>query len=1302
MPPVGSGSNLNDHELIAFEALVGFVDLSGFTTASERLGQLGPHGTEQMRGLINALFTPAIDIVHRAGGEIGWFAGDAMGVLFESDIVAPERGLNALDQLSKAIHALPPVETAAGPLTMGAKIGVAAGGVEWHRISSEPRVSWFGGAAVELAGQAEHHAEPEQVIIDPSVADGLVGADGFEVTPIPDTPCSLLLSPPEVGSVADSGARSRLAPLRDPRFQPPRVFRLVSRGEAAFLDEHRPVTVLFVGFSETSHDPAQLSEARLILANLGGLTQATEGDKGAMALGIFGAPTALADRHSRALHAADRLRETFPRCTIGVTSGLAFAGRIGSANRWDYSVLGDRINTAARFMQAAAPGEILLDTETDSALGATIVRGKERVLQLKGKASPERVTPVVGVRSRTAPDSLRPSGGGGLFVGRQDETETLLKAATRPGITLVSGRAGTGKSRLLAHALDLRGGHEVEGENRTSEGPEPSFVRLEQTDRGQPLVLWRRLLPAIAGVEGAALIEALPRRFEEDPRIPLLAPLAGIYIPDSGLTASLDPGDRVEVLASFLVEVLAVIGQGSFFVVEDLHWADGASIELLQALAGRLSGTGAVMMATTRPEPEIQPLVSSPAVEVVALPGIDEGAMAQLARHLWTVSFGQEPLGSLTADVVERSGGSPLFCEQLVSFARAKGVPAQAEVLPEAAGVPTTLTDLVLARLDSLPQDAVSVASFGSVLGAAFTASDLRGAFSDFLDWPSLLGGLEILRDRGILVGLDDYRFSHSLFRETTYERLSYSLRAELHLSALVDLESGLIGDNVPEQLAPELARHAERTDDDDRKRRYFKVAAEQAEVGYANDVASYWYRQLIDLEAGENRGTARLAVGKLAFAAGDLKAAETLLVASLDELSGPELVQAKLWLARVQVQLGAVDEGFLGLDEVIRSARLESDWTSMRAGLENKADLATLIGDVERAEEVERAVEQVTLSSPESSLGRIWGLVPLHWLRGDYRLAIEAHEEWVAHCLANGDLPTAGRAVVNLAGLHHELGDVSGCLENMARAKELFQRTGQHADVVRYVDGNEAGLLRDLGEFDRARERAMHALAQAIELEGVAVVAPLLSLLGSIPETEMRWELLGRSVVLFCAVGDRLQLLDALHRLANVAEESNDLATSERILEWVTLDATSAPLARYDLLRLYHARGQAGLEGRLRELAAECSGTEVEVLAVELVHRIEPSAVTLAQALKLAEERYRSFPSNEIRCVLDRLATQLLPAPSFGLVAEAAGDVPELRVLLSRVDEMPELRNWRADFDERIRSLSFDTGDQLKYAQGR
>ena len=262
-------------------------------------------------------------------------------------------------------------------------------------------------------------------------------------------------------SMATRGAQPQSSRPSD--FEPDRFAHAVTvdrfrRGDTTLLDGHRQVTTVFVSLPETDTHGAMHHVVRVTTSLGGEVIQVTGGDKGTVALLTFGAPTSSPDDATRAVAAAVRLVRALPTASAGVTTGMAFAGRIGDERRSVYTVIGDPVNLAARLMQAARPGAVLVDAITaGSAETAFRFDGWSEVV-VKGKEDGVRVATVAGQRGSVWP--ANPLATDGPMLGRADELHAAEAVLTeRPeGVRrlIVRGAPGSGSHGSLGRSPSRR------------------------------------------------------------------------------------------------------------------------------------------------------------------------------------------------------------------------------------------------------------------------------------------------------------------------------------------------------------------------------------------------------------------------------------------------------------------------------------------------------------------------------------------------------------------------------------------------------------------------------------------------------------------------------------------------------------------------------------------------------------------------------------------------------------------------------------------------------------------------------
>jgi DNA-binding SARP family transcriptional activator len=426
------------------------------------------------------------------------------------------------------------------------------------------------------------------------------------------------------------------------------------------------------------------------------------------------------------------------------------------------------------------------------------------------------------------------------LVGREAQLEQLhsaLARATKGDLcaTLITGEAGSGKSRLAAefareaHAsgTDVWAGRCYE-DSAAPYGPFVESLRHRLTAEA---------LPVLSGWVAAELSRLLPELPGSDPVPP-------------------DPaGDPEEARYRLFEAVASVVVDSSnrapiVLLLEDLHWADLSTLILLAHLVRTASSSRIFVVCTARdsePGPEgLGTLVGGLAHDrrLVRIPvqGLSEVEVGKLASA-W---LSEQPPG-LAAELHVRTGGNPLFVEELLRHAQGATYLGEGGLAPE---VPAEVREVIGQRVDRLGTPGSEALAFAAVLGYEFDLLELAQAsdreMDDLVDTLDEALGARLLRE--VPGGDAHYRFSHDLVRETVYRDLSAARRSLLHLR-VADAIERLHGDD-PKRL-PELAHHladAGPAGDPERAVRYLLAAAEQARRGWATGEAIALYNQALEL----------------------------------------------------------------------------------------------------------------------------------------------------------------------------------------------------------------------------------------------------------------------------------------------------------------------------------------------------------------------------------------------------------------------------------------------------------------------
>jgi len=544
-------------------------------------------------------------------------------------------------------------------------------------------------------------------------------------------------------------------------------------------------------------------------------------------MALFGAPVAHEDHARRACHAALsamnelhayagalRARGLELSVRMGINSGEVVVGKIGDDLRMDYTAQGHCVGIAARMQQLAAPGTVLLTESTAQLVEGFFALADVGPRSMKGVSAEIRTFELRGVgprRTRLDGSALR---GLSRLIGRETELTWLDGILARSmesngQIVGVIGEAGVGKSRLCLEFIQrcrARGipVHEV---HCPSHGATVPWLAIRELMRG-----YFGLAPDTAADSIRRTVEqqllALDAGFAS--AVPLVLEILGIG--DSGQ----QPERATSQAATFVRRFfrLQSMRRPGVLFLDDAHWIDRASDELVQVIAASVRGTPTLLLANFRPE--YKPAwIGGSHYHQLALSPLGEEASRELVRDL----LGSDgSLDELSARIRERTGGSPFFTEEVVTALAASGSllgerGAYRLATPiETLALPVTVQALLAARIDRLGERAKDLLQVAAVIGKQFDEPLLRevSGLGDGHDLDAVLG---VLQDEEFfrLVTLSpkpEYAFKHPLVCEVAYLSQLGERRAQVHAAVATALEK-LRSDRLGE-YASLIAHHWE------------------------------------------------------------------------------------------------------------------------------------------------------------------------------------------------------------------------------------------------------------------------------------------------------------------------------------------------------------------------------------------------------------------------------------------------------------------------------------------------------------
>jgi class 3 adenylate cyclase/tetratricopeptide (TPR) repeat protein len=565
-------------------------------------------------------------------------------------------------------------------------------------------------------------------------------------------------------------------------------------------------------------------------------------------MALYGAPVAHEDHARRAVLAALAIRQKISAgieiadgrrvevvMRIGLNTGFVVVGRIGENLRMDYTAIGDTTVVAARLQQTAQPGDIQISESTRRAVGNLVELDSAVDLQLKGKSHLVTAWRVLGLRRRGRGEAI---GQRALapFVGRDRELtslqDALLDVEDGNGrlIGLV-GEPGIGKTRLLhefTHGIDPLRVECVEG-GCSPYGTATAYMLVLELLRGACDIDETDASDVIEDKIAATLVAV-----GLDPKTDS-APLMQIL--DTAATAEAPSPTAAEALKSRLFGVVTQLvlrrsrRRPLLLVLENLHWIDAASSELLSVLAERLVGAPVLVVATYRPG-YTPPWSGKSYASQIALRPLSAAQCQALIEPLL-----HDHREMIAGSLVAKAEGNPFFLEELARNALEHLGDGGTDTVPD------SVHGVITARIDRVSATAKKTLQAAAVLGREFAKETLQQILERSVVLGDALNELvraEFLYERVTLIGTD-YVFRHALMQDVAYGTLLHGQRAHYHAAA----GAAILGANRdrPAAVAERLAYHFSLSDRDDDAVKYGLLAAEAAQRRWANDAALSFFK---------------------------------------------------------------------------------------------------------------------------------------------------------------------------------------------------------------------------------------------------------------------------------------------------------------------------------------------------------------------------------------------------------------------------------------------------------------------------
>lgn len=1149
-----------------FEALTMFVDVARFTDMTETLMQYGAEGAEVLAEVMNNVFDLLVQAVYAHGGFISLFAGDAFTAIFptESKLSSTTTILHVLacvDRIHSLFHAHGIQDTRFGELVLQFKVGLSYGKVNWGILGDKQKTYFFRGEAIEACAAAEKQAERGEIIFDERLAQEFVKIPGvsgrdWKIEKIHTGEYRLRAIPHALQQQLPPSQIFSETPLRQEilaQFLPETILNFKGVGE------FRNIVSVFIGFRENlspeaSKEKQVLSPEALqswgtllleqVNAYGGYLSQFDFGDKGNTALCVFGAPVGLEDPIDRALECMLAVRRKLRECETlaelefraGITYGKAYTGIVGGRQRCVYSYYSKMINLAARLM-ATAPWEVIFVSKEIHHRRERFLFRHQGDIEYKGFARPIPTYLLLsrkyGGRKRAFSEQL---------VGRRQELRQLHRSVTPifdskfAGVLYVYGEAGIGKSHL-ADTLrqEVAETHDINWftcpVDQIFNKPWNPFITLlseyfelspesseEQNKTHFEDKYKGRLLDALGFLFFSLKDEATERfsvftrdnvshlREELLRTKSVIGALLGLHWPDS-LWEQLDPkGKHENALHALKTFFLAQsLFNPTVIEIDDGHWLDNDSREFLVVLTRNIEQYTILILSTLRDNDD----GSKPNF---GLKGIIEQSLhldylpeSDVKLHAETEL--QDVISNeLHKFLAEKTKGNPFFVQQVLRYFNEEGIITQQDhiwqIVKDTSGVPDSIENILIARLDRLTVDVKEAVKTAAVIGREFEIQVLSAVLKRDLRKNDPI--LREARHAQIWEQVDQIReiFKHALFRDAAYEMLLNVRRKKLHQITAEAIEI-LYHDRL-EQYFADLALHYENTEIRDKAIEYLEKAGDQAKAQYQNQQAIGFYERLLAqlqhvFGTEEKRIDTLLKKAEILEIIGKWQECQEVCEKALklsEQMDDKRLIgQANRILGILSRRRGKYDtaltyfEQAIALFETVKYKEgIARALSSMGVVYEKKSDYEAARRCYEQSLVIDEDVENtLDIARNSGNMGIVYDM------QGDYKTAMMWYQKSLQIFEKLGEKLEMSRVLNNMGECHREiLGDYETAMEYYQKTLMIAEELGDKLQIATIL-GNIGHVYKSQGKYDRALVSYNKAIALARELESRYILSEYL-----------------------------------------------------------------------------------------------------------------------------------------------------------------------------------------------------------------
>jgi class 3 adenylate cyclase/tetratricopeptide (TPR) repeat protein len=826
-------------------------------------------------------------------------------------------------------------------------------------------------------------------------------------------------------------------------------------------------------------------------------------------IALFGAPIALEDAPQRAIRSALAIHREMSKFSekiksegriapikmrIGIHTGPVVVGTLGNDLRVEFKAVGDTVNLASRMEGLAEPGTTYV-TEESFRLTEGLFRFESLgEKQIKGKEEPVKVYRVIAPSTRRTRFDVSAERGLTPFIGRERELELLLdgfervKAGKGQAFSIVS-EAGVGKSRLLYEFRKSVANEDI----NFLEGKCLSYSRGIAY---HPVIdILQSNFDIHEGEGDQEIREKVKRglkimRVDEPSTLPYLLEL--LSVKDSGIDQiSMSPEARKDRIIEALKRITL---KGSemrplIMAFEDLHWLDKSSEDVAKTLLESIPGARVLLIFTYRPE-FVHTWGAKSFHNQLTLHRLSNRESLEMMTHLLGTKEIEKALEEL---ILEKTEGVPFFIEEFIKSLKDLRVIERKENAYRLSKdvhqliLPSTIQDVIMARVDSLPEGAKEVLQKGAVIEREFSYPLINRVTGfpekELLSHLSILKDSELLYERGIYPQ-STYVFKHALTREVVYDSMLTSRKKKLHetvAGAIEDLSQANL-----EEYYGLLADHFIKGEHYEKGAEYSRLAARKAEKTYSlSDAISYAKKRVASIEklTPTDDVEKMLIDGRTALG---LYIAQTNYLLEAKEAVNPILDLAvkhdyKKRLSQINCILGAYyyfveddyPKAFEYLKEALKISEETGDFLTLVLASWWLSIALCLNCEFEKGEYYAKKAIEINQAAKNP-----WGVALIkgnlshfcYGYQGKVNLGLQTASEALQLAEASGDIFSIGVAHAGYGSILYAKGDLEEAEKYVSKSIQFFEKINQAAwnGGAHFVLGN---VCSEMGDFRKSKD---------------------------------------------------------------------------------------------------------------------------------------------------------------------------------------------------------------------------------------